>query len=87
VEGIYSSKTYANDRNSVSLGNYGMFNWRGGFTQNVNNWKINEYVRVENITNKSYVSNARVNDSASRFYEPGLPRNWAVGVNASYSFK
>lgn len=87
VEGIYSSKTFANDTNLVSLGNYGMFNWRGGFTQNVNNWKINEYVRVENITNKSYVSNARVNDSASRFFEPGLPRNWAVGVNASYSFK
>ena len=87
VEGIYSSKTFANDTNLDSLGNYGMFNWRGGFTQNVNNWKINEYVRVENITNKSYVSNARVNDSASRFYEPGLPRNWAVGLNASYSFK
>jgi len=87
LEGIYSSKTYANDTNLKSLGNYGMFNWRGGFTQNLNNWKINEYVRVENITNKSYVSNARVNDSASRFYEPGLPRNWAVGVNASYSFK
>jgi iron complex outermembrane receptor protein len=87
VEGIYSSKTYANDTNLDSLGNYGMFNWRGGFTQNLNNWKINEYVRVENITNKSYVSNARVNDSASRFFEPGLPRNWAVGVNASYSFK
>jgi len=86
VEGIYSSKTYANDTNAVTVGNYGMFNWRGGFTQKVNNWSLNEYVRVDNVTNKFFVSSVKVND-ASRFYEPGLPRNWAVGVNASYSFK
>ncbi len=86
VEGIYSSKTYANDTNAVTVGNYGMFNWRGGFTQKVNNWSLSEYVRVDNVTNKFFVSSVKVND-ASRFYEPGLPRNWAVGVNASYSFK
>jgi iron complex outermembrane receptor protein len=87
VEGIYSSKTYAKDTNTVTVGNYGMFNWRGGFTQKVNNWSLNEFVRVDNVTNKAYVSSVKVNDTVSRFYEPGLPRNWAVGVNASYSFK
>ena len=87
VEGIYSSKTYAKDTNTVTVGNYGMFNWRGGFTQKVNNWSLNEYVRVENFTNKAYISSVKVNDAYSRFYESGLPRNWAVGVNASYSFK
>jgi iron complex outermembrane receptor protein len=86
VEGIYSSKTYANDTNAVTVGNYGMFNWRGGFTQKVNNWSLSEYVRVDNVTNKFFVSSVKVND-ASRFYEPGLPRSWAAGVNASYSIK
>jgi iron complex outermembrane receptor protein len=87
IEGIYSSKTYVNDINTIAVGNYGVVNWRGGLTQKVNNWKLNEYVRIENVTNKSYVASAKVNDTASRFYEPGLPRNWAVGLNASYSFK
>jgi iron complex outermembrane receptor protein len=86
VEGIHSSKTYVNDTNTSEADSYTIFNWRAGFTQKVNNWKFNEFVRVENIANKYYIVNVRSNDSGSRFYEPGLPANWTVGLNAAYVF-
>ncbi|NOU41929.1 MAG: TonB-dependent receptor [Methylotenera sp.] len=86
IEGIHSSKTYVNDTNTAEADAYTVFNWRGGFTQKVNNWKFNEFVRLENITNRDYIVNVRSNDSGLRFYEPGLPSNWAVGLNASYIF-
>lgn len=86
IEGIHSSKTYVNDTNTAEADSYTIFNWRAGFTQKVNNWKFNEFVRVENIANKDYVVNVRSNDSGSRFYEPGLPANWMVGLNAGYVF-
>lgn len=86
VEGIHSSKTYVNDVNTSEADSYTIFNWRAGFTQKVNNWKFNEFVRVENIANKDYIVNVRSNDSGLRFYEPGLPANWTVGLNAGYVF-
>lgn len=86
IEGIYSSKTYVNDVNTASADSYAIFNWRGGFSQSISNWKFSEFVRVDNITNKDYIVSTRANDTASRFYEPGLPANWTVGVNASYRF-
>ncbi len=86
LEGIHSSKTYTNDVNTASADAYAVFNWRGGFQQKLDKWSFSEFVRVDNITNKDYVSSVRVNDQNSRFYEPGLPANWTVGVNASYRF-
>jgi iron complex outermembrane receptor protein len=86
IEGIHSSKTYVNDVNTSEADSYTIFNWRAGFTQKVNNWKFNEFVRVENIANKDYIVNVRSNDSGSRFYESGLPANWTVGLNAGYVF-
>lgn len=86
LEGIYSSKTYVNDINTATADSYAVFNWRGGFTQKLANWKVTEFVRVDNLTNKDYIVSTRPNDTYSRFYEPGLPANWTVGVNASYMF-
>jgi iron complex outermembrane receptor protein len=86
LEGIYSSKAFTNDVNSASADAYTVFNWRGGFQQKINSWSLTEFVRVDNITDESYVSSVRVNDANSRYYEPGLPANWTVGVNASYKF-
>jgi iron complex outermembrane receptor protein len=86
LEGIYSSKVYTNDVNSESADAYTVFNWRGGFQQKMSNWSLTEFVRIENITDENYVSSVKVNDGNNRFYEPGLPANWTVGVNASYKF-
>lgn len=66
---------------------YTVFNWRGGFSQKVENWKLAEFVRIENIFDREYVGSVRVADSQSKFYEAAPGRNWLLGFNAAYMFK
>jgi iron complex outermembrane receptor protein len=86
VETRYNSKVFVNDRNTDYADNYTVVNLRAGFQQSVSNWKFNEFLRVENITDKDYIGSIRVNDTNSRFFEPAVGRNWMVGVNANYRF-
>lgn len=66
---------------------YTAFNWRGGFSQKVKNWKLAEFVRIENIFDREYVGSVRVADSQRKFYEAAPGRNWLLGLNATYMFK
>jgi iron complex outermembrane recepter protein len=84
IEGIHYSDAYTNDVNTIKADGYTIFNLRSGFVQNLSNWKLNEFIRVDNLTDRKYVSSVRVNTSAA--YDPGAPRNWTVGLNASYKF-
>lgn len=86
IEGIHNSKAYTNDTNTDSAEAYTIFNWHGGFAQEHNAWKFSEFLRVDNISDRKYVSSIRVNDANGRFYEPGVFRSWLVGINASYRF-
>lgn len=86
LEGVHFGKTYVNDLNNEATDPYTIFNLRGGFTQKVGSWKFGEFVRVENITDQTYVGSIKVNESNKRFYEPSPPRNWMLGLNASYQF-
>lgn len=86
IEGVYFSDTYGYDTNVAAnkADAYTVFNVRAGFTQNVGNWKITEFGRVDNVTDRSYVSNVKVNSSDT--FEPGATRNYLMGINASYHF-
>jgi iron complex outermembrane receptor protein len=86
IEGIYSSNSFVDDKNSASADAYTIFNWKGSFQQNINKFSISEFIRVDNLTDKNYVSSVRVNDQNARFYEPGLSSNWTVGINGTYKF-
>jgi iron complex outermembrane receptor protein len=87
LEGLYSSRAFANDVNTAASPSYTVFNWRGGFKQSLNNWHLTEYLRWDNVGDRSYVSSIKVNDSNSNFYEPGLPSNVTLGLSVNYSFK
>ncbi|MGZ8271998.1 MAG: TonB-dependent receptor family protein, partial [Methylophilus sp.] len=84
IEGVHFSDAYTNDVNTIKADAYTIFNLRGGFVQNLSHWKLKEFLRVDNLTDRTYVSSVRVNTSAA--YDPGAPRNWTVGLNASYAF-
>jgi iron complex outermembrane receptor protein len=87
LEGRVNSKTYIDDINSAAAPGYAIANIRAGFEQPVSNWKISEFLRVENIFDRSYISAVRVNDNNNRNYEAGAGRNYLLGLNASYQFK
>ena len=82
-----AGKVYVDDKKTETAPGYAVASWRGGFAQNVKNWNFSEFVRVENLFDKTYVGSVKVNDSSSQYYEPANDRNWLIGLNASYSFK
>jgi iron complex outermembrane receptor protein len=86
IEGINFSETNGFDTNAVAnkAPAYTLVNLRAGFNQNIGKWKITEFGRIDNVTDKSYVSNVKVNSADT--FEPGATRNYLVGVNASYQF-
>ncbi|HEY0843603.1 TonB-dependent receptor [Methylotenera sp.] len=86
LEARHNSKAYVNDINTDSAHAYTIFNIRAGFEQNLANWRLTEYVRVENLSDKNYIGSVRVNDSNLRFFEPAAGRNYLLGLSAQYKF-
>jgi len=86
VEARHSGKIYVNDANTESAGAYTVWNLRAGFEQRGRNWRISEFVRVDNVTDRQYIGSVIVAESNGRFYEPAPTRNAMVGVQASLRF-
>ena len=86
LEGRSNSKVFVNDLNLEAAPGYTVFNIRGGFEQKFSNWKLSEYLRIENIMDKSYIGAVRINDNSNRNYEAAAGRNWMMGLSASYRF-
>jgi iron complex outermembrane receptor protein len=87
LEGRSNSRVWANDSNTAYAAGYAVYNLRAGFEQLIQNWKISEFARIENIFDKDYVGSIKNNDSNSRFYETAPGTNYLLGINASYQFK
>jgi iron complex outermembrane receptor protein len=86
VEVRNSGKVWANDQNSEFAGAYTIFNLKAGLQQRGTNWKLTEFVRVDNAGNKGYIGSVIVAEANNRYYEPAPKRNAMVGVNAEFKF-
>lgn len=86
IEVIYFSDSYAYDLNlnEYRAIPYTLVNLRSGFKQDLGKWQVSEFMRIDNVTDKTYVSNVKVNSTTP--FEPGLPLNATVGLNVSYKF-
>jgi iron complex outermembrane receptor protein len=87
LEGRFFSKTYVAFKPEYGKADgYGTVAWRGGFSQKSGNWKLAEFLRIENLFDREYVGSVRVGDLNGSYYEPAPGRNWLLGLNASYQF-
>lgn len=80
------SKAFVNDTNTDSAPAYTIFSVRASLQQQVGQWRVSEYARIDNLFDKEYIGSVRVNDSNSRFFEPAPGRNYIVGIKANYAF-
>ena len=88
LEARANSKTYVAFKSEYGKADgYVVTAWRGGFTQKISNWQMNEFVRIDNLLDKDYVGSVRIGDLNGRYYEPAPGRNWLLGLNAAYRFK
>jgi iron complex outermembrane recepter protein len=81
-----ASKVYVNDRNVDAAPGYLIANLRAGFAQQVGQWQLREFVRLNNLGDLNYVGSVIVGDTNSRFFEPAATRNFLIGVSANVSF-
>ncbi|MDP3873556.1 MAG: TonB-dependent receptor [Methyloversatilis sp.] len=83
-----TGRMFGNDTNDVRVGGYGVASIRGGFTQTVGGWKLNEFARIDNLFDKEYVGSVYINAGnalTGRYYAPASERTWLIGVSASYA--
>jgi iron complex outermembrane recepter protein len=86
LEALYRSKVPVNDANSEFADAYTVFNLVGALVQQGPGWRISEYVRMDNVTDRNYVGSVIVNEGNGRFYEPSPRRNMSAGIQASLQF-
>jgi iron complex outermembrane receptor protein len=75
---------YADDRSTAFAGGYWQTNVRVGLDQSSARWTWHEFLRVDNVTNRSYVGSVIVNESNRRFFEPAPGRTAYLMFNASW---
>lgn len=79
-------KIYVDDSNTDAAAGSSVLNLRVSLAQKLARWSLREFLRVDNIGNRSYVGSVIVNEGNSRFFEPAPGRTWLLGLNAAYQF-
>ncbi len=85
LDWLARGQLWANDANTAAAAGQGTLNLkiRQGFVAGPA--QVSLSLGLNNLTNKQYVGSVIVNQSAGQYYEPGLPRNWLLGLSASIS--
>jgi iron complex outermembrane receptor protein len=78
------SQIWATDLNTTgsSAAGFGTLNARARQRYQVGEARIEAFVGIDNITNKEMIGSVIINQKASRYFEPGLPRTWVLGVQS-----
>jgi iron complex outermembrane receptor protein len=79
-------KLYVDDSNTDAAAASSVLNLRVSLAQKPGRWSLREFLRIDNINNRSYVGSVIVNEGNGRFFEPAPGRTWLVGLNAGYQF-
>ncbi|MCH8503467.1 MAG: TonB-dependent receptor [Ectothiorhodospiraceae bacterium] len=84
LDGLVIGRVYADNANDERVSGYGIMNARVGTTQRAGVMEVETFVAVNNLTNREYFSNIRVNANAGQYYEPAPERNFFAGVRARF---
>ena len=86
LEARHSSKVYVDDQNSDAAAAYTLANLRLGFEQKARAWRIAETLRIDNLTDRTYIGSVIVADGNGRFFEPAPRRSLAIILSAWHAF-
>ncbi|MCD6682168.1 MAG: TonB-dependent receptor [Burkholderiaceae bacterium] len=86
AEASWSGKVFVDDANTQHADSYAVANLRAGFELHAARWRIEPFVRVENIFDRRYVGSVIVNAAGGRYYESAPQRSYYAGVRAQAAF-
>lgn len=75
---------YANDANSVEVAGYALTNLRIGKRIKAGEQTWEPYLGVDNVFDREYYDNVRINDANGRYFEPGPGRTVYTGVRVTF---
>jgi iron complex outermembrane receptor protein len=84
VNAQYVSDVATNDLNTVFAPQYTIFGADTGYGVELRQYKLNAFVRINNLLNRHYVGSVIVDDSNSRYYEPGSGFDVLAGVSVVF---
>jgi iron complex outermembrane receptor protein len=88
----YTGKNYVDSRdsslsgvrrNSITTDAYSLVGLRASHNYKNGAHTLTLFGRLDNLFDQKYVSSVVVNQASARYYEPGMPRNWILGVKYS----
>ena len=84
LQSHYRSKVYTDDDNSDAAPAAIHFSASINSQQHYQQWHFNQWLSLNNITDKEYVGAVVVNQANGRSFEPAAGRELAAGITASY---
>jgi iron complex outermembrane receptor protein len=87
LETVANGKVYAEDANTERPApGYAVVNLRGQARQEVRHWRFKQFLRLNNVFDRSYIGSVIVGDANKRYYEAATGRQWIAGFTAEYNF-
>ena len=79
----YITDVAVNDVNSVFAPAYALMGLDGGYGMELKQFKVNTFLRINNLLNRRYVGSVIVDDGNSRYFEPGPGFNILAGFSVT----
>ncbi len=86
LEAVHRSSVAVNDPNTDFAEPFTVWNAVAGLTQTRSRWRLTEFLRVDNLTDRNYVGSVIVNETSFRYFEPAPRRAWTLGLQAALQF-
>jgi len=86
VEVLHRSNVPVNDPNTDFADGFTVWNLVAGLSQQRTRWRVSEFIRLDDFTNRSYVGSVIVNETNFRYFEPAPRRSIGGGIQASVQF-
>ncbi|HMX15487.1 MAG TPA: TonB-dependent receptor [Rhodocyclaceae bacterium] len=83
LEGRRAGRMLATDTNRDQADGYFVAAVSAGFEQRGKGWRVNEFLRVDNLTDRNYVGAVYVNDANGRYFAPAPGRSILLGASLS----
>jgi iron complex outermembrane receptor protein len=83
LELILVGEIYVRSNNTEKTSRYSLANLSLSVNKAVGQGFITGFLRVDNLTDKLYAASTIGDQEFGRYYEPGAPRNWLLGVKYS----
>jgi len=77
---------FADNENVVNVPGYAVLDLRAGYERQAGAWRLGARAGVNNVLDRDYNANVRINAAGGRFFEPAPGRNYYAGISLSYEF-